>query len=245
MLFPILLWSQNPKTKEVTTQTHVWTSLNTTFKVSDRWGFIADAHARRNHFLADDSFYLLRAGVSYKANANLSLVVGYGHQWTAPSKPEWHTFSNENRIYQQAVYTSKVGGVTVLQRLRNEQRWQEKIANDVRTGDLRFTDRVRYLLSVTIPLFEKKTRPSLVVSDELMVQFGKEVVYNTFDQNRLFLGIRQNITPKLSFDFGYMNVYQQKYSGYQYDNNHTLRLFFYYNGSVQSKPAQEHHNGGD
>jgi len=240
-----VLLGQNPKAKEVTTQTQFWTSLNTTFKVTDHWGFIADAQMRRTNFLADDSFYLLRGGVSYKTNANLSLVLGYAHQWTAPSKPEWHTVSNENRVYQQVVHTSKIGDVTVLQRLRNEQRWQEKIANDVRTGDLRFTDRVRYLLSITIPVFQKKTMPSLVVSDELLVQFGNEVLYNTFDQNRIFIGIRQNITPKLSFDFGYMNVYQQKYSGYQYDNNNTLRFFFYYNGSVQSQVVQEHHNGGD
>jgi len=44
--------------------------------------------------------------------------------------------------------------------------------------------------------------PSLVLADELLIHFGKEVVYNTFDQNRLFIGIKQNINPKLSFDFG-------------------------------------------
>jgi len=70
--------------------------------------------------------------------------------------------------------------------------------------------------------------PSLSAAEELSVQFGKEVVYNTFDQNRIFLGIKQNITPQLSLDIGYMNVYQQKSSGYQYDMNHTMRVFFYY-----------------
>jgi len=87
----------------------------------------------------------------------------------------------------------------------------------------------------------------LVVSDEILIQFGKEVVYNTFDQNRLFVGIRQNINPKLSYDFGYMNVYQQKSNGYQYDMNHTLRLFFYLNTVVKhSTPkAAEHHSGDE
>jgi hypothetical protein len=94
------------------------------------------------------------------------------------------------------------------------------------------------LISFNIPVFNKKTAPQLVLSDELLIHFGKEVVYNTFDQNRLFIGIRQSINPKLSYDFGYMNVYQEKYSGYQYDMNHTLRLFFYLNTNVKSnKPA--------
>ena len=52
----------------------------------------------------------------------------------------------------------------------------------------------------------------MVLSDEILIQFGKEVVYNTFDQNRIFIGIKQTISSKLSFDFGYMNVYQQKFS---------------------------------
>ncbi|MNS74200.1 hypothetical protein D3C72_1076680 [compost metagenome] len=132
-----------------------------------------------------------------------------------------------------------------MQRIRNEQRWQDKIVNDERTGEKRFTDRVRYLVSVNIPIFKKKTLPSLVVADEILIHFGEEVIYNTFDQNRLFIGIKQNINSKLSFDFGYMNVFQQKYSGYQYDSNHTLRLFFYYNNSVKNLAHFGHHASGD
>ncbi len=154
--------------------------------------------------------------------------------WLAPTKEGWDTYSDENRIYQQAQMTTKIGKVSVLQRLRNEQRWQEKIVNDESTGENRFTDRVRYLVSFNIPVFKKKTAPLLVLSDEILVHFGKEVIYNTFDQNRLFIGIKQSINPKLSFDFRYMNVYQQKYTGYQYDMNHTLRLFFYLNSSIKS-----------
>ena len=70
--------------------------------------------------------------------------------------------------------------------------------------------------------------PVLVLSDELLIQFGKELVYNTFDQNRFFIGIRQNLSKQFSYDFGYMNVYQQRITGYQYDMNYTIRLFFYY-----------------
>jgi hypothetical protein len=69
--------------------------------------------------------------------------------------------------------------------------------------------------------------PSLVISDEILLQFGTDVVYNTFDQNRFFIGIKETISPKLSFDLGYMNVYQEKKSGYQYDMNHTLRFFLF------------------
>ena len=79
-----------------------------------------------------------------------------------------------------------------------------------------------------MPVSPNPDVPSLVFSDEVLVQFGEAIVNNTFDQNRLFLGIKKSLKPSLSFDLGYMMVYQQKASGYQYDLNHTFRWFFYY-----------------
>ena len=235
LLLPFFALGQTPTEKVVKQQTQAWVSINTITKFSDHWGVAADAHIRTNGIFQDNNFYFLRGGISYIPNASVSLTGGYAHMWLAPTKEGWNTYADENRIYQQAQLNTKLGKVSVLQRLRNEQRWQEKIVNDEPTGKNRFTDRVRYLVSFNIPVFKKKTAPSLVLSDEILIHFGKEVVYNTFDQNRLFIGIKQAVNPQLSFDFGYMNVYQQKYTGYQYDMNHTLRLFFYLNSSIKSK----------
>jgi hypothetical protein len=245
LLFPVLVFGQTIIQKEINQQTQSWFSLNTITKYSNHWGIIADAHIRTDEFFENDNFYFLRGGISYIPNTKFSFVGGYAHMWMASRNPEWNTYSDENRIYQQFQLNTKSGNVGIVQRIRNEQRWQEKVVNDEVIDDLRFTDRVRYLISFSIPIFKKKTAPSLVLSDEILIQFGKEVVYNTFDQNRFFIGIKQSINPKLSFDFGYMNVYQQKYSGYQYDMNHTLRLFFYLNSSIKSNTAAVQHTHGD
>ena len=245
VLLPILVFGQTPTKKEVNQQTQSWISLNNTLKLNDYWSLVSDFHIRRTDFIKNHSFYIVRTGISYAPTSKIALAIGYGHMWAAPSKPDWNTFSNENRIYQQVQLYSKIGEVTIIQRGRNEQRWQQKIVNDEPVEELRFTNRFRYLVSLNIPVFKKKTMPTLVVSDEIMVHFGKEVVYNTFDQNRIFIGIKQTINPKLSFDFGYMNVYQQKYSGYQYDMNHTLRLFFYYNNGLKALTHLGNHSSGD
>ena len=245
LLVPILVISQKTLFKEVNHQYQTWISLNNTLQINEQLSFLADFHSRRTDFLNNENFYFVRFGAGHTFNNKVFLAAGYAHMWLAPSKPEWNTFSNENRCYQQAQSSSKIGNISVLQRIRNEQRWQEKIVNDQKTGDSRFTNRVRYLLSLNIPIFKKSTMPTLVISDEILFHFGKEVVYNTFDQNRIFIGIKQSINPKLSFDFGYMNLYQQKYSGNQYDSNHTLRLFFYYNTSVKSLAYFKHHESGD
>jgi hypothetical protein len=244
-LFPLIAFGQVPMEKVINQQTQSWISLNTVNKFSEHWGVIADAHIRSNDIFHDNNFYFVRGGITYIPNPAVSITGGYAHMWLAPTKDGWNTYSDENRIYQQAQMTTKLGKVSVLQRIRNEQRWQEKIVNDISSGENRFTNRIRYLVSFNIPVFKKKTAPLLVLSDEILIHFGQEIVYNTFDQNRLFIGIKQSINPKLSFDFGYMNVYQQKYSGYQYDMNHTLRLFFYLSTSTKFHKSAVHHTSGD
>ena len=188
ILFPLVLLSQTVKEKEVNHQFQTWVSLNSVTKFSQHWGIVADVHLRTNDFFQDNNFFFLRGGVSYIPNSKFSFTGGYAHMWLAPKNPSWSTFSDENRIYQQAQMNTKSGNVSVVHRLRNEQRWQEIIINDVETGENKFSNRVRYLLSTTIPIFKKKSAPSLVISDELLIQFGQDVVLNTFDQNRFFIG---------------------------------------------------------
>lgn len=225
----------NAQSKSVNEVSQSWTSLNSTIRFNNHWGMVADFHIRRTNFLADPNFYFLRTGVQYWVNNQLSLTLGIGKMWVAPSTPNWEHFAEENRIYQQAFLSSKLGKIGIVQRIRNEQRWIEKIANDQFTGNYRFSNRIRYLLAFNIPIFKNPKYPSLSLSDELMIQFGKEILYNTFDQNRLFLGIRQPISKTLNFDFGYMQSFQQKASGYQYDKIHTLRCFFYYSPDLRKK----------
>ena len=234
MLVQLNLFAQT-KPKEVNSQGQSWFSINSTSRLTKKFGVIADLHTRRTNFVADPSFYFARVALNYWLKENITLAVGLGQMWVAPSKPGWHHYAQEHRLYQQLQMSTKIGKISLLHRIRNEQRWQEKIANDKFTNSYKFTDRVRYLLNMTIPVFENPLYPSLVISDELLVQFGKEIVYNTFDQNRAFIGIKQPISRSVSFDLGYMLVYQQKASGYQYDKNHTFRWFFYYTPDFRRK----------
>jgi hypothetical protein len=239
------LAAQGQPEKEINEQTQVWLSVNSTSRFTDRWGAVGDFHIRRNDFLRDPSFYFLRFGAHYWLTEAVAVTLGYAHNWVAPAHEEWNTWTQENRIYQQVQYATNVGKVRVLHRLRNEQRWQQEVVDDALTGEDRFSDRVRYLVSLTIPVSGKPSVPSLVVSDEILVQFGPEIVANTFDQNRLFLGIKKGLGRTWSFDLGYMLVYQEKASGYQYDLNHTLRWFFYFNPDFRKIKATYDSAGGE
>lgn len=236
ILFPLFAAAQTatPK-KEINDQWQSWTSLNSTFRFSHHWGAIADIHIRRSNFVADPNFYFLRGGGGYWLNDNLSFIAGYAHMWLAPSQPGGSTWSNENRLYEQIAYASSIGKVSILHRFRDEHRWREQVTNDKSTGNYNFSNRLRYLISIGIPVSANKWVPQISIANEVAVQFGKAIVNNTFDQIRLFAGIRQILGHGFAFDAGYMLLYQQKASGYQYDRNHTARLFFYYNFDTRTK----------
>lgn len=227
LLIQLIAFAQT-KPKEVTSGQQSWFSVNTTARLKGKFGLIADVHVRRRNFLANPDFYFARVAVNYWLKGNVTVAAGYAQLWMAPSNPSWHHFALEKRIYQQAQMTSKIAKLGLLHRLRLEQRWHQKIVNDKFINDYKFSTRVRYLLSMNFPVFKNPSYPSLTIADEVAIQFGKEIIYNTFDQNRIFVGIRQKISKSLSFDLGYMAVYQQKASGYQYTKNNTLRCFFYY-----------------
>lgn len=189
---------------------------------------MADAHLREYNFFRSTSFIFGRVGLGYQFNKNISAVVGYGNLLLSPTTAGWTTKSDENRIFEQLQLSSAYGKLKIVQRLRNEQRWVQIIANNAKTGSNKFTDRVRYLFSAIYPVFKNPQLPQLTIADECMLQFGSAVVYNTFDQNRIFAGIKQKINNNLSFDAGYMRIFQQKNNGSSYSLSDCYRLFFYY-----------------
>lgn len=220
-----------------------WWSINTTARIADRWGAIGDFHIRRADFVSSSNFYFARIGAAYWATDKLTLVGGYAHLWLARNLEDGTTtYQNENRVYQQAQWRTKEGRVTFVSRVRNEQRWHEVFNPDGSVNRIRFSNRIRFLFSVNIPVFVNPYLPTISIADEMLIHFGKEIVYNSLDQNRIFLGVKQKLTDNLSFDLGYMMVYQQRFSGYEYDMNHTLRFFFYYSPDFRKNKDGVHYS---
>ena len=216
------------KAKQVTIRPQSWIGLNGTMRLSDKWGVFYDANYRTNQFFQSTLYTASNIGVNYWFNENTTFLLGYAHQWTAPTTAGWHTYANENRLYQQVLISSTFGKIAITNRFRNEERWQQAIIHDTATNSYVFSDRVRYYVSAVIQLAKKPYLPSIIVSDEIYLQMGSAIVYNTFDQNRAFIGLRESISKDLVFDIGYMVIDQEKSTGYQYDRDHLFRLYFHY-----------------
>ena len=83
-----------------------------------------------------------------------------------------------------------------------------------------------------IPISKKGIVPyswSFVVNDEVLINFGKEIVNNYFDQNRLFFGFKYQVSDHSNLQVGYMNLFQQFGSGNKSRDINVIRFFYFQN----------------
>lgn len=179
---------------------YVW---NKSFNDSP-WGVKGDFQLRNWNLGGDVQQVLLRGGVSYKPkNVDIKLTTGYANI-TSYAFGESAANIGENRIYQEAIIPSKIGGrILISHRFRYEQRFIEN--QDFRT-------RYRYNLSLRIPLnntsLEKKTfyvslYNELFINGQEKIGDGRTV--EKFDRNRTYAAIGYKISDGLQIRVGLMN----------------------------------------
>src|SRR5262245_45766375 len=126
-----------------------------------------------------------------------------------------------------------------MQWFRLEERFRRKVKDDDELADVyNFNFRLRYNILFQIPLSQKKFEPgtlSFAVNNELHINFGKQIVYNYFDQNRFFLGFAYHTNKTDHLQFGYMNVFQQLAAGNKYRMGHVARIFYFHNLDLRKK----------
>lgn len=233
-LYPLAAHSQAEKV--INSHTQAWTSLNTAIRLKGHWGMMADFHVRRTEqFIQNPNFYLLRLGGSYYITDRLVATAGYSHMWLASAVDNGWVYGNEERIYQELLFKNQEGRVKMIQRVRNEQRWQQKLVGGQPVNDYRFTNRFRYLINLFIPISRNPVVPQLMLSDEILLNYGRQVGANSFDQNRITIGVKEKLSKTWSMDLGYMYVFQERPGGIIYDQNHTLRVFFFYQADWRKK----------
>ena len=135
----------------------------------------------------------------YVHNAHLNFSVSYTYQRNNPFTPN---YSNEHRLWQQAIYSHAIGKGRMAHRLRFEERFIE----DRLTGKYPFSTRVRYQLSYKLPLQGKtieKNEFYLSTYNEfyLSLSGNKNAVYS---ENWTYLAAGFNMGKGGSIELGYL-----------------------------------------
>ena len=230
LTFFFLVWISSFSIRKCSAQTvhdfGGWFSANMTgksyFLPEDsklRWWF--DGHLRYFDDAGGFGQSIFRPGVGYQLNPNTSLWLGYG--WINESPVSGNPTFSENRIFQQLLWSDKLGEFSVQSRTRLEQRYVETGSD---TG-WRFRQFCRAHREI-----QPESPWILVAWDEIFVDlnttdWGQN---GSFSQNRLFLGIGRKLngpnSPRL--EIGYLNQFIRRKSAGD-TINHILSTNWFWN----------------
>lgn len=209
-------------------------------RLSDKWGLWGDLHLRtREDFVSDLSSFIARAGITYHANERLRFTAGYAFVNHFPAEGHSDISRPEHRPWQQMMWNDNHPKSRLTHSVRLEERFRKKIKdNDELADGYNFNYRLRYNLLLMLPLGNNafaKNSVSAVLNNEVMVNFGKEIVNNYFDQNRFFAGFAYHVNAHSNIQFGYLNVFIQQPAGSVYRSINAPRIFFFHNIDARKK----------
>lgn len=218
----------------------LWLGYFNQTRIAGKWGTWTDLHLRtKEDFVTNFSQSIIRLGLTYYLNDATKLTAGYAYVSIYPADNHKNITQPEHRPWQQVQWHTKYARVRTMQWLRLEERFRRKILSpsELASG-YSFNYRVRYNFFLQVPLSKKGVQPktaSFVVNDEVHVNFGNQVVYNYFDQNRFFVGISCQTSKSDNLQLGYMNLFQQLGAGNQYKSINAARIFYFHNLDLRRK----------
>jgi hypothetical protein len=226
--------------KNTSSISQLWTGYFNQTRLSRHWGLWADLHLRtKEDFASNFSQSILRLGGTYYLTDNTKLTLGYAYVSLYPGDNHANVTQPEHRVWQQVQWHSKFPRLRLMQWIRLEEKFKHRILNNDALADgYQFNWKLRYNFLFNVPLNKKAFAPgtlSFVLNDELHVNFGREIVYNYFDQNRFFAGFSFHTTASDNLQFGYMNLFQQLPAGNSYKDIHALRIFYFHNLDLRHK----------
>lgn len=226
--------------KIVTNFNQVWGGFMNQTRLSTKWGFWAEAQLRTNENFVDNlSTSILRVGGTYYLNDHTKLTAGYAYVNSFSPANGAKISIPEHRPWQQIQWHTKYPKLRLMQWIRVEERYRKRLLNANELDNTSsFNWRIRYNFLMQVPLGKKLFEPkgfSFIVNDEVHINFGKQIVYNTFDQNRFFVGLAYQTTKTDNIQFGYMNLFTQLAAGNAYRSLHVARVNYFHNLDLRKK----------
>jgi hypothetical protein len=233
VLYLTLAWKSFAQTtsRQVIPQQQTWLGYFNQSRFANKWGGWTDLHLRRTgNFVDQWSVGIARLGITYYLSDRVQLTAGYAYaRHQAPE--EFRISQPEHRPWQQIQWYQSYRLFTATHWLRTEQRYRRRVSNDTPADGYQFNHRIRYSIMLLAPLKGKLLAPKtpfLALNNELHINLGKEIIFNTFDQNRAFIGLGYQFTPHLNAQLGYMNVFRQLPTGNRFTNAHVIRFFVFH-----------------
>lgn len=220
--------------KQVEHQQQIWYAYNNSIQFDTTWTLVSEVQERR--FINPDasSQFLIRTNLHRYLGKGWDVAAGLSYFFHSPGDPksEIELVVPEIRPDIQFNYRQKFKSWRLEHRYKIEARFfhnTNPTLTDLEKGYAYATLRFRYRLQFVLPLvkFSEAQKLSLKAGDEILLNVGKKIVKNVFDQNRWFVGLNMTFSPSFSLEVGYINWFQEQSSGVDYYNRDILRLALY------------------
>jgi hypothetical protein len=167
-----------------------WIHYFLQLKLSEPWTLVADGSYRWRNGFEERTQYVLRLMTNFRITP--ALMIGGGMAYSATYGPDGVN-RVEFRPFQDLSLRTEFRYFELIQRFRMEERFTNPAGDGRILTPNTFKFRFRYALSANVPLFSlSKINPeksvAITIGDEILLNAGKSVITNVFDQNRFFIG---------------------------------------------------------
>lgn len=215
--------------KNVENQQLLWYGYYNKLQINQNW--VLNSEVQERHFYQPlvQHQLVFRTNLDRRILDDINVSLGFVVFLQSPNDPESESTLMVPELRTDFGFNAKkkYKYFNVNQRFKVEARFFHQTENNELVGGYQFSNfRIRYQLGLDIPLIKKQDAEKLIlkIKDEVMFNFGKNIVKNVFDQNRIYIGLNYPMNKNLAFEAGYLNWFQQRPSGTDFYNRDIIRF---------------------
>ncbi|MGL2995146.1 DUF2490 domain-containing protein [Flavobacterium sp. TSSA_36] len=225
LLSSLFSFSQNEK--KVDHQSILWTRYYNQLTLNNKWSVHTEFDNRVFLKPIAENLFVFRIQGRYKINSAVEVGSGFTYfsVYTQDPNKNFGFEIPEYRGQQDITYKKNYNKITINQRFQIEERFIHNASKTKLLEGTTFNWRFRYRLQAEYPVWEKQNKYlKAIVYDEILINAGKNIVYNTFDQNRIYGALQYGFNKNIAVELGYLKSFQQRPSGIDYFDRDIIRL---------------------
>ncbi len=191
--------------KNVETQHLLWTGYSLNYKINKDWKLRQEVENRQYWFPYNQHQFIARTHLQRNLANGFSVAAGFTYfRQSLPHDPYTTNLYVQQELRPQFEIKHQyqlAPDWELTNRLWTEFRFFEQPTNGFNFGNTRF----RYKLEAQ---YDVNENIKLKGYNEILINAGKNIVYNTFDQNRIGGSLTYKHDKNFSLELGYFNWFQ-------------------------------------
>lgn len=219
--------------KMVTKQGLFWLRYYNQVSINRHWVWHNEVEDRRFFEHNRQHHFILHSRIHRKIVPGIEVGLGITYSLQSPQDPNATSYVvvpeiRPNQELNTMISVSK--RFTIQNRWRIDERFVHRNnGKELKDGyDFNFRFRYRFQTNFKVGKLESNYPLIVKISNEIMINAGKNIVYNHFDQNRFCVGLEKTFARGISLEIAYIRWFQQRAIGNQFYERDIIRTTFYH-----------------